>query len=520
MQHVGLYCRISEDKNAHREGVDEQERWGRAYAASAWPDLPVVVYCDNDITAARDDVVRPRFEYLRQAIRDGEAVQLLATWQSRLDRTYGWFGFASETVAAGVTELHTRHEGIVRLDDVVAGLRAVLNRDEVVKLKKRVNDSLDDRARRGVAPGSRPFGYRHAVTSDGVKTYVIVPEEAEAIRWAAEWVPSGWSLASVAAELCRRGLKGPHRVKVRDAYGEVVLDDRGQPVTRETALTAGSVRSMLTSPTIAGYRVHRGQIVGRGNWEAILDEKTWRACRARLSAPRMVDRSDGRAYPVTTSHTGFRGRRYALTGGLAVCGVCGARLLGQVLQAANGKPYLVCSRRKNGDEKGAHVGIMLEATEAFVVDQLFAELDKPEFLAAIAADDHAERRSEIMDSLEHIEAQRNELAKMWGTPGGLTSAEWQAARQALNDTERQLQAELDEKQPPPQVADIGRVRATWPYLDLGEQRAFLRLFIDRVVIMKATPGRKGFDPNRLVIHFVGDVADVDTECYHEGRELE
>lgn len=63
--------RISQDRLGRAEGVNVQERQGRDYAHRAWPGAPVEVYCDNDLTVARDDVVRPEYEQLRQAVRDG-----------------------------------------------------------------------------------------------------------------------------------------------------------------------------------------------------------------------------------------------------------------------------------------------------------------------------------------------------------------------------------------------------------------------------------------------------------------
>jgi site-specific DNA recombinase len=455
MRHVALYCRISrKTKTGLIESVEVQERWGRDYAGTAWPGQPIVVYSDDAVTAADEDVWRPGFDKLRTAVRDGEVSHIWSVAQDRLQRVeVGWFTFAAELVSAGIDEVHTRNDGLVRVGDDIAG----------------------------------------------IKTYVIVPEQADAIRQAAEWVLAGWSLASVAAKLAEQGMKGPHRVKVRDEDGNVVLDEDGEPVTRSTVLRPTLVRSMITNPTVAGKRVYRGRIVGLGNWEPILTEATWEAVRSKLSAPRRVKRADGGTYPVTERHTGFSGRKYTLTGGLACCGVCGAAMVGtdkQVGGKIGKKPYLVCHPVRGGK---ACVGIMLPETEQYVADELFRQLDKPQFLDSIVADDHVQRRSEIVDALAAVEAQRAELARMWGTPGSLTTAEWQAAREALNATERQLRAELAEKAPPPQVADIGRVRACWPLLDLGEKREFLRLFIDRVVINRATPGRKGFDAARVDI---------------------
>ena len=242
---------------------------------------------------------RPGFEKLREAIKAGDVAHVWAVEQSRLQRLeVGWFVLAAELVAAGIAEVHTNRDGIVRVGDEVAGIKAVLAAGEVRKMKRRINDRLADNASQGQPAGSLPFGYRHASDDRGGKTYAIVPEEAEAIRWAADRVLAGWALARVAVALTERGVHGPHRVKVRDDAGQVVTDDDGQPVTRPGKVTAGSVRNWLTKPTVAGWRVHRGVIVGRGNWEAILDEATWQACRAKLSAPREVARGDGVAYPV------------------------------------------------------------------------------------------------------------------------------------------------------------------------------------------------------------------------------
>ena len=106
--HVALYLRISIDRGGRAEGVDVQERQGRAYAASTWPGIPVVAYSDNDLSAASDDVWRPAFEKLRQAVRDGQVTRIWAVEQSRLQRReVGWFELAAELTAAGITEVHT-----------------------------------------------------------------------------------------------------------------------------------------------------------------------------------------------------------------------------------------------------------------------------------------------------------------------------------------------------------------------------------------------------------------------------
>jgi site-specific DNA recombinase len=477
-RYAAIYCRISVDQRGRREGVKAQERWGRDYAASAWPGVPVRVFTDNDISAANGDH-RRGYEQLLQALDRGEVAHLWAVEQSRLERReVEWFQLAAVLDAAGITELHTSRDGIVRVRDEVAGIKAVLNAGEVRKLKRRVNDRLDAIAAEGRPAGGRVFGYRHEKDETKPKMLIPIPEQADAVRWAAQKVLAGWSLANIAAELRARGLRGAH----------------------DGTLTAGRVRTMVTNPTVAGHRVHRGRIIGRGVWQPILDEDTWQACRARLGANRTVRRADGSDYPVTAAHIGNpAGRKYLLTGGLVRCDVCGAALVGSVKQLNGGrrtKPYLLCHPNTGG--RGC-VGIMLPETEDHVVAMLFAELDKPEFLDLIATDDHADRRGALTDALRATERQRDELAALWAIPGELTTSEWQTARRALAEHEQQLHAELAAVPAPLVNVDIATARSAWPNMTLDEQREFLRLFIDTVTIKRAKPGTRSFDPGRVEI---------------------
>ena len=476
MRQVALYLRISVDRQGRAEGVAVQERQGREYAARVWPGVPVLVFSDNDLSAAKDDVVRPEYERLRQAIRDGQVEHVWTVEQSRIERLeVRWFEFAADMDAAGIADLHTSRDGIIVVRDEIAGFKAVFSAAEVRKLRRRVNDRMADNAAEGVAPGSKPWGYRHGVTPTGAKTYVIIPEQADAIRWAAAKVLAGWSLTHIETALRGRGLTGAHGGK----------------------LTPGGIRRSLTSPTIANLRVHRGEIVGPGNWPPILDEATWQAVRAKFAAPRTVALTGGGTYPVNPARAST-GRRYVVTGGLAQCGVCGARLSGSLKQLGNGtsKPYLLCHPTNGGR---ACVGMMLPEVEEYVTNSLFAELDKPEFLDAIADDTHAGRREEIITGLAGVEGKRQELARQWAQPGGLSNTEWQAARAALAATERELRAELAAKPPPPARVDIARARSAWPSMSLDERREFTRLFIGRVIINRAQPGRRGFDSGRVLI---------------------
>jgi site-specific DNA recombinase len=478
---VAIYCRISIDKSGRREGVEAQERWGREYAAERWPDAMVRVFTDNNLSAARDDR-RPGYDELRAAIRASEITHVWTVEQSRLERRKApWFELAAELIAAGIHEMHTRRDGLVRLDDIGSDVRAIVNAQYVADLKKKIRDKSAELAREGRPSGAVVFGYRHGVDELGRKALHVVPEQADALRWAANAVLSGWSLTAVADELTERGHRGAQGARLRTS----------------------SVRCFLTSPTVAGLRVHQGEILGRGNWTPILPEDVWQSVRARLSGPRTIRRRDGRAYPVSdavfTGNAGRTGRRYQLTGGLAVCAVCGAPLSGcRVKRAGNPVPYLRCQPSRGGR---ACVGILMQPTDDYVTDRLFAELDKPAFLAALAADEHTARRGELAAALTALDAQRGELAGLWAA-GGMSTTEWSAARAGLDQREHALRAELGAlPAAPARLAGIERAREAWPAMTLDERREFLRLFVARVVVDRAPASRRAAIEERVTVEW-------------------
>ena len=221
----------------------------------------------------RSDDERPGYEGCAPRCGPARSRHLWCVEQSRLERREAqWFELAAELDAAGIAELHTNRDGIVRVRDEVAGIKAVLNAGEVRKLKRRVNDKLGRDGRAGPAGRRRaPSATGRGDDEGGAKTLEIVPEQAEAIRWAADAVLCGWSLTNIA-----RRAAAPRAS--RRAGGQI---------------GASAVRTMLTSPTVAGLRVHRGVIVGRGNWPPILAEDTWQAVRAKLAGPRTVTCADG-----------------------------------------------------------------------------------------------------------------------------------------------------------------------------------------------------------------------------------
>lgn len=94
---------------------------------------------------------------------------------------------------------------------------------------------------------------------------------------------------------------------------------------------------MLANPRYAGHVVHRGEVLGKGEWPAILDEDTFYGVRAVLSDP--------------ARHKACRPRRYMLSG-IASCDICASRLFG-VTEKGKGSLYR-CESRAPEHKSGAH----------------------------------------------------------------------------------------------------------------------------------------------------------------------
>ena len=492
---IALICRLSPRPDGSYEGVDDQISWGRKYAARVWPGVPIEVFADRGLSAARDDV-RPEYDRFRQWVRDGRVLGVWAVEQSRVERReIQWFEVAAELDAAGIEELHTDRDGIVRVMDEVAGVKAVLNAAEVRKMKRRQADTLAANAARGIPHGGKPFGYTMGRNDAGERTWIQVPQQAAAIRQAAEWSLSGWSDSNIANTLRERGVTGNHRVKVHDEHGDVVG-------TRPGRIVAATVRGWLANPVIAGYIVHKGQVVGRGNWDPILDEATWQALQARRARSRAVQRADGGVYEIGAAHRGWtHGRKYLLGSGFTRCGVCDAPLTATNKQfpmrrgVKRNAPYLVCHPSRGGH---GCVGVMYAPVEQHVLDELWRELASPEFLDALADDSSAERHEQILRELSARDVRRRELATMWARQE-LTTEEWQAARGELDDQVAQLRGELVVLPAKVEPVDVAQMRDAWPDLTLDEQREFIGLYIDSVVVHRAVPGARAFNPARVEI---------------------
>ena len=484
---VAVICRLSPREDGKYDGVKVQERWGRAYAADRWPGLPVEVYPDEGVSAS-DGSERPALERFREGLAEGRFGQVCAVAQDRVSREttgrYPWFLLAAEMVAGGVTELHTRDDGIVQVEGEVAGIKAVLAKGEVTKLRRRVNEVRDDQRRAGnlrsVLGGVPVLGYTYR---DGDP----------------DWSPEPGAVALL-RDVAARALADPDH-DVRAAYRAAI---EARPDVRDAAgrvPSESAVREALQRPATAGLVTERGRpgktrtgkrnkrragvkVIGRAAHIADppLDEDTWRDLERRVFRARR------------------RGRRvndeHYWAGPLLRCGKCGNRLNGdRVSRYGAERLYYACKNPRtlpDGQKVkpcygcsvlAADVNLMLRtAVEAWAAEPRSGFAEASQVRAGLSAE-----RERLAADLADERRGWSRVARRWRDYDEVEWADMEAEHDAVVARIGAQMAGLDEAlAEPPAPAEV-----RWERLTGDERRALVKRAL--VTPIRVKPGRASAD---------------------------
>lgn len=419
-----LYVRLS-DTRGEPDGIERQIREGLAHAERLGVEVTEHLV-DSDLSAAKKRR-RPAFERLMEGIVTDEwdvvILRSLDRWVRRpaeLERIIE----AVEKSKVRVEAIHGEIDLRTRQGRLSARLLTAVAMAEVEATIERVTDWHADRATQGLPAGRPVFGYRRLD-----RQMVVHPEEAALVQEAARRLLEGQSLTSVAAKIG----KGPT-----------------------------SLRQIVTSPTVAGLRVHQGQVVGEAQWEPILDRVTWERLRRLFADP---------------SRRWKPGATHLLTG-FAACWKCDNGL--------NGNPT---------DYYCRHCGaVKVRATdlEAHVEKRLFAHVDL----------DHAPEPEVDTDAIAAqilaLEADISAVLDAVGE-GDLTLLEAKRVRQGMDRRLVDLRSQLA----PPSKREWSKrgdelVRA-WDGLAVEQKRRVIGQWVEKVKVGPGTPG--AFDPARVVVEW-------------------
>lgn len=440
-----IYCRMSEDREGGGLGIGRQREDCEKLAAQLGLEV-VRVYTDNDLSAYSGKP-RPDYQRMLDDLRNGRYGTVLAWHTDRLHRRPTELeeyidiceprGIATRTVQAGAIDLTTA------AGRLMARQLGSMARYEVEHMIERQRRAREQKVQRGeYCGGPRPYGWE----ADGVTP---VPAEIAVIREVADAVLAGASIRSLAADLNTRGLHSS-----TGAHWD-----------------GGTLSRMLRRPRNAGILQHRGEEAGPAQWDAALDEATWRSLRAVLDDPSRI--------PAASNV-----RRY-LGSGLYVCGVCGETLTS--FSKGGGNPAKYKCRKNNCVLRD------LVLLDKWVVGYLLQRLQEPDAATFFTAREEA--GGDVQGAQDDLKAARkdlDELAAAFGA-GEIDMQEWRVARAAARTRKERAETILATAvriNPVATLLEAGDIVAKWEAFDLSRQRAA----VDFAMTVRVLPARVGRRP--------------------------
>lgn len=478
----GLYGRVSVDRNAGRS-VDDQLAVGRSWALRGRVQV-VTEYRDDGISASSYARGKERPDWQR-AMVDINASRLDVLWVWELSRATRdrevWAALIkacqkrSCLLAVDSTVYDTTDPDDAFMLDLLIGMAV---RESAVT-HKRVMRGVLSSMEAGRPRGKIPYGY---VRTYDPGTGVLLsqqpdPATAPVVRELFARIAAGEGIHSIAQDLNRRGVPTPQAD--RDVRRGVEADRGGW--------TGSKIRRQVGNPGFAGYRVHRGVIVGEADWPPLVDAELFATVTRLLANPNR--RTQNGVQP-----------RYLLSG-ILECGVCGAkcRRIGN-----NGRPSYACHGRNFTNT--ACVCGRQEPIDELVVGFLLRGLSEPTGLAALTEDTTAQV-AEAAAELAALEARLEEFERSAEEPDGISANTLARMQRKYEPLIADTRARATPAWVPQAALDLipepgGDPYQAWSELDLPTQRLVVSSLMSVTLYKDTRPrGTHGFDLSRVKIRW-------------------
>ncbi|WP_433470104.1 recombinase family protein [Spirillospora sp. CA-128828] len=482
------YARASADKKKDEHTVRAQQKTNEQTAKRLGCKI-VARFADNDKSAMKEGVVRDDFESMLRVIRNGRlsdgtpVMGCIVTADDRLVRKTGDYERFVDALTYEEGRVYADKRGFKDLysEDVESmGLMgAVVSRMEIKKIRRRVREWHRIRASEGaLTPGGRPFGWQ-----DDRKT--LDPVEAPMLRQAVERVLAGGSTSGICTEWNHKGIKTP----------------RGNKWVYRTLSRA------LVNPRLCGFRMIRGELIvddrGEpviGQWEPIITPEQWRAIHALFTARQgMFVRHDG---SIAGPHPqDYRQHSYLLSGILR-CGViladgtmCGKGLRAGFVKSAGWHRYACVAPVLGGCGRLTRRG---DLVDEFVSEAVLAKLEERNASSADIGPWPGQR--ELDQKLEQMRELRQRFAAH-----KISNSLFFGEVERLEPEIHRLRTEREQHSLAAQRAakDVTDIRRRWysetddDRLDISQKRTYVREALHAIIVHPAGKGRRPFNPDLL-----------------------
>lgn len=316
-----------------------------------------------------------------------------------------------------------------------ARMLGTVHEHESDKKAERVSRALQQCAEEGGHPtGVRRYGY----TASGAH---LIAEEAEVLAEAYRRTLAGDSLSSIVRDLNRRGVPSAHG---KEWSGK-------------------ALKRALLRPMNAGRSIYRGQVVGRGSWDTIVDEETFDAVASILQDPR-------RGPKVGRPAVG-------LLSPILRCASCGSKCYHRYRHIRGRRvPIYTCPKWCTQRQR--------EPLDDYVSEEVLVRLERLADLGRISPPRKADARDRDAALAEQLTTRLDSLASVYAE-GNLDPQDFAVAtrkvREQLRDVEERLARRANVAHAH-RLAAAGDVRNAWQALSLSAQHAILREMLTAVTV--------------------------------------
>lgn len=405
------YIRVSTDDQTEYS-PDSQLKVIRDYAKREGYIIPnEFVYQDDGISGKRADK-RPAFRMMIATAKDTEPpFDTIFVWKySRFARNQEEAITYKNLLKKKGVEVRSISEP--SSDSPFSSLieRIIEWMDEyyVINLAEEVRRGMLEKARRGEAMGTAPFGYT-------VKEKILVPNEnADVVRYIFAQYAAGVGCRAIAQELSEK------HVKTRRGN---LPDNRWVKYILENPVYIGKIR--WSSNGHANYSRNGYQnenvIIVEGKHQPIIDQKTWDAVQTRLNER-----------DTEIKYVRKNGPEIFMLKGLLRCGNCGATLthLSSALQ---------CHKYSKGQCHVSHY-ISIKKANTAVIRHLEDLLHSKDFVFSPKKAPRNKTPARDWDRLINAEENRLARAKNALLDGAFTSDEYKRAKIEIEKTIKKLRA--------------------------------------------------------------------------------
>lgn len=454
-----IYTRVSQDRAEGRSPAEQKKEAEAFCQRKGWEVVDVIT---DSVGASRHSKgERTGWEDVKRRI-EGGTVDVLVTWEaSRAQRDLAAYAELRDLcVSAGVLWSYSgKTHDLSNVDDrFKTGLDALLAEREVDQTVERVNRAMRANAEAGRPHGRLLDGYRR-IYDDTTGAFVAqVPdgERAPVIRRIFDLYLSGHGIRPITR----------------------ILNGEGVPTSTGKEWNDAQVRAVLVRPAYAGKRVHKGQVVGQGDWPALVSDEDFERVQARLKASSTGARR-------TTS----KGR---LLSAVSRCGKCGGKM--HVLHDRNKRKVYTC-------REGYCVSRDQTKLDDFVSGVVVHYLSDPATARALGEDQPLPEVEEAAAELENLRSRLAGATTAYAN-GSIEIGTLAAVEADVMPRIREVEAAIRDAYLPVKVdVPAEGVGEWWESLPLDQRRVLVGALVSSVEVLPTGRGTRTFNPDHVRINW-------------------